>query len=291
MKQIILLSLGFVAVLSCNTSNNNQHTMDNHSQHTADHATVSSSQYYMELSSDPKQVISGKPAQLIFTPKIEGNPAVRVTLTTEHEKQLHIIIVSEDLSYFEHIHPELQPNGSYAIHHIFPAGGTYLIYADYKPIDAEQVVDNKTIYVAGNPVTSQVFHDERLTASSGNYTLTLQTEEDKLIANQDIYITGILQENGREIDVNAIGNYLGTKAHAVIISLESKSFLHVHPSVKDGRLQLHAFFKTPGIYRAWIQFQNEDSIYTTDYVLKVVMASASEKANSTYIHQGHTHHH
>lgn len=50
-----------------------------------------------------------------------------------HEKKLHLIAVSKDLSYFDHIHPEYKGNGQFEIMTSFPSGGDYKLFADYIP--------------------------------------------------------------------------------------------------------------------------------------------------------------
>ncbi len=50
-----------------------------------------------------------------------------------HEKLLHLIVVSKDLSYFDHIHPEYKGSGEFEIATTFPAGGDYKLIADYVP--------------------------------------------------------------------------------------------------------------------------------------------------------------
>ena len=48
-----------------------------------------------------------------------------------HEKKLHLLITARDLSWFNHIHPELQPDGRWIIEFALPRPGTYRLYADY----------------------------------------------------------------------------------------------------------------------------------------------------------------
>ena len=48
-----------------------------------------------------------------------------------HEKKLHLLITARDLSWFNHIHPELQPDGRWIVEFALPRPGTYRLYADY----------------------------------------------------------------------------------------------------------------------------------------------------------------
>jgi hypothetical protein len=69
--------------------------------------------YKMAYASNPGSLAVGQPATLSFTPKVAGKESEDVALDLQHEKKIHLIVVSDDLSYFEHIHPEYQADGSY----------------------------------------------------------------------------------------------------------------------------------------------------------------------------------
>ena len=71
--------------------------------------------YFMQYVSTPNELEAGKEGMLSFTPKIKGKESEAVPLQVIHEKKLHLIVVSKDLAYFEHIHPEYQADGSYQI--------------------------------------------------------------------------------------------------------------------------------------------------------------------------------
>ena len=103
-----------------------------------------------------------------------------------------------------------------------------------------------------------------------------------------MHISGIVKKDGKEIDAATLDNYLGAKAHFVMISLNEKEYLHVHPDVAGGQFDLHTTFEKPGIYRGWVQFNADGKIHTIDFVMNVAKGSAEDikKAN-----QAHTDHH
>ena len=70
---------------------------------------------------------------------------------TLHEKKVHLIIVRDGLDHFAHIHPEIDPAGNLTITYAFPTGGTYRLYADYKPVGKDQTVATAEVKVSGNP--------------------------------------------------------------------------------------------------------------------------------------------
>src|SRR4028118_2120574 len=108
---------------------------------------------WMEFRTQPKQVKAGE--QAIWTMNIwqAGKPAKRNNWVREfkmvHDKLMHLIVVSKDLSYFNHVHPEPKGNGLFIIEQTLPRGGDFKVYADYTPMNGEQEVAQHEFKVAG----------------------------------------------------------------------------------------------------------------------------------------------
>ena len=100
-----------------------------------------------------------------------------------------------------------------------------------------------------------------------------------------MHINGVMMLNGKEVDVNTLEDYLGAKAHMVVVSLTDKKYLHVHPSVEGAKFDLHTTFEKPGIYRGWIQFQSKGKAYTSDFVMNVAEGKAGDMKKDE--HSGH----
>ena len=248
--------------------------------------------YKMHYTSNPAQINSGQAATLSFIPKVVGKETESVALDLQHDKKIHLIIVNKDLSYFEHIHPDYQADGSYQIKVLaksqaysnspgknetrFENGGDYFLFADYKPTGGSHQVEKVAFKVNGPQKTPVAFKNQKLSGNSENYTVNLSVTGDKFITGAQLHLTGTVLKNGKQIDANSLENYLGAKAHMVVLSLDEKEYLHVHPDVADGKLDLHTTFKKPGIYRGWIQFQADGKIHTTDFTLNVTKGSADE---------------
>ena len=50
-----------------------------------------------------------------------------------HEAEMHLIVVSRDLGYFSHVHPQrAAQTGVYEITHTFPAPGDYVLYDEFE---------------------------------------------------------------------------------------------------------------------------------------------------------------
>jgi hypothetical protein len=262
---------------------------------------ASANEYFMDFKATPS-VEAGKPAVLSFTPRIKGNETEMVPLDIQHDKKLHLIVVSKDLSYFDHIHPEFQSNGSYDITVLpkgkdysksafvnetkFEQGGDYVLFADYLPSGATHQLERIELNVAGTPYQPNKFTDERTVSKVDGFEVSLVPEGGKFFSKGTTHISAIIKKDGKEIPADQLENYLAAKAHVVMISEDTKDYLHVHPEVEDGRLNLHTEFGKPGIFRGWLQFQTEGKVHTADFVVKVEDGTAPESA-----HEGAEHNH
>ena len=95
--------------------------------------------YQMQFAAQPAQPAAGQPVTLTFTPQEKGNEAAPVPLAVVHEKKIHLIIVSKDLSQFYHEHPEYTAEGNYRVPFTFKKGGDYVLFQDYTPAGSGQI--------------------------------------------------------------------------------------------------------------------------------------------------------
>ena len=247
--------------------------------------------YKMHFNSAPENLNAGQSATLSFTPKVAGKDSELVALDLQHEKKIHLIVVSNDLSYFEHIHPEYQPDGSYQIKVIgkgqnytngpgknetrFESGGDYFLFADYKPTGGAHQVEKIPLKIGGNVKPVTTFRNAKMSGTSGIYSVSLNVTGGKLVTGTQLHIAGTVLKNGKEIDATTLEDYLGAKAHMVVISLDDKEYLHVHPDVANGKFDLNTTFKKAGLYRGWIQFQSEGKVHTIDFTMNVGQSATS----------------
>lgn len=231
----------------------------------------------MQFSTNPATVNPNQEVKLMMTPKNKDNAAEQVALEVEHTKKIHLIVVNDDLSWFDHIHPEYNADGSYSVVEKFPTPGKYTLFADYKPSGGNHVVDNLNVTVTGTAPAAKKYGADQLTGSAGDgFTVSLTPEGGKFLTNMAMHINGVVMLNGKEVDVTTLEDYLGAKAHMVVVSLTDKKYLHVHPSVEGGKFDLHTTFDKPGVYRGWIQFQSKGKVYTSDFTMNVGEGKAAD---------------
>ncbi|WP_223608067.1 heavy metal-binding domain-containing protein [Chryseobacterium sp. OSA05B] len=225
-----------------------------------------SNEYQVQLSTFPQTMEAGVPTQLTFAIK---NNNQNVPLEISHEMKVHLMAVSEDLTWFRHIHPEEQPNGTYVIIETFPNGGKYLLFTDFKPSGATQVVNRQEIDVQGNYRANYQELSNPWISKVDGYTVTLENGNDfKTSRTQSLEIS--VEINNRKLKENDLQPYLGASAHIVMISEKDKDFLHIHP-VSDDHFPIYSetYIEKSGTYRMWVQFNIGGQVHTADFTVNV----------------------
>ncbi|MEO8666722.1 MAG: hypothetical protein ABI462_14610, partial [Ignavibacteria bacterium] len=193
------------------------------------------------------------------------------------------------LAYFDHIHPEMNSDGSLSVKTKFDEGGDYVLFADLKPKGekASQVFDIP-LKVAGDPIANIPF-TPRNTFETEGYNILMTTAPQELVANKSTEIVVNITKNGK--DVTDLKNYLGALGHMVVISEEASMYLHVHPMEAEEKndgdkmegmkmesdkvtksgpsVVFHTNFPKPGIYKVFAQFNPGGKLITTNFVVNV----------------------
>jgi len=243
--------------------------------------TNSTGHFEMQLQNRDEKFRAGIPSRLSFTGATAG-------LEETHEKMFHLIIVSDDLAWFHHIHPERnEADNSYAVTETFPAGGRYLLFADYKPKGGQARVDRFSVNVEGTPRPATVWKAPKLISNTGEYEVHLINGGD-ISPGAASRLQIAIRENGKELKSDDLQKYLGAVAHLIMIGRNEHNFIHVHPGSSpihtiEGEVTVDA----PGIYRLWVQFQVDGKVHTADFAVDVKKGGSVQTVHTG----GHSHHH
>ncbi|WP_233531229.1 hypothetical protein [Paenibacillus alkalitolerans] len=188
-----------------------------------------------------------------------------------HEKLMHLIIVSRDLSYFGHIHPDYQGAGTFTVSTRFPSGGEYKIFADFVPAGSSQTTISKWIRADGKEKAgASIKPDEKLVKAADGKEVELTA--DGLKANGEATLTFTIRDEATKEEIRDLEPYLGAVGHVVILSDDAEHYLHVHPADEKATGPDAVFmtsFPHAGTYKIWGQFQHEDEVFTVPFVVQV----------------------
>lgn len=188
--------------------------------------------YKVNLSETSEPIQAGKPAKLIFSVSDNGGNIVK-DFKIVHEKLMHLLIVSEDLAFFDHQHPNMQENGSFVVDYTFKNGGNYRLYADITPENAPQYVESISLNVQGAPGAAAELKADNVTEKTVDGIKVKMTSDSEISSGKDLMLDFSVNDAKTGKPVTNLQNYLGELAHFVIISRDLKNFVHAHPMSKQ----------------------------------------------------------
>jgi hypothetical protein len=258
--------------------------------------------YSVSIDVEPAEVVAGQPFRLtmnIFGPHSK-------TLVTKfdevHTKLLHLIIVSEDLTVFMHVHPELGADGRFTLDSVtLPKPGNYVLFADFTPTGDKQQVIRLTLATKDAQSAPAKLELSPREVTVGPLKIALDVP-DTLSAATESMITFHVSDAKTGEPVNTLDAYLGAAGHLVIIDSAAEVYLHTHPademadmgSSSGGSMggmsmeataeaqsygpdiTFHTEFPSPGRYAMWLQVQYQGEVYTAPFVVDVTGEATPE---------------
>lgn len=191
----------------------------------------------------------------------EGNaPDLNIT----HEELIHLIVVSEDLSEYYHLHP-IQINDFTFEKKIVLTGPSYKAFVDINPEGKSYVI---------RPIPFKVDSVSHMHYNDMHPSLQIDRELTKEVRGKKVEFKHDLFQVGKDIKltfniVNAMPEpYLGALGHVVIIDDKVEEFIHVHP-ISEEETVFMAHLSKPGIYKLWAEFKFEGEVINFPYVIEV----------------------
>ena len=282
-RNIIVALIVIVALIGGAYFYLNSQSRNKTPEHGGGHPTQTSNQpvvqshrsYQIEVTSDTSNIRPNQPTA--FTYKIKNDKGeILKNYEIAHEKIMHfIIVVRKDLQQFQHIHPDFnQSTGEFSVAVTFPTDGPYRVFPDFTPgVENPQKL----------PVT--VFHDIAVGDVSKYKAQAVTTDAQSKKTFDGYQVTHNLPGNlNKQQEVNYSLNiernsqpvtdlqtYLGALGHSVILKEETLDFIHTHAgeSGTGPKIEFSTTFPESGMYKIFTQFQHQNKIITTDYVIKV----------------------
>ena len=141
-------------------------------------------EYPVELRVTPRRVRAGEPVELRFRVLEPKTRRPVAKLLVMHEKLFHLFLISQDLSYFAHEHPEMQADGSLVFRTVLPAAGTYRLVCDFYPEGGVPQMVTKTVLVPGGRMAAPRLAAERGPRQAEGVEFRLVTEPEEPVAGR-----------------------------------------------------------------------------------------------------------
>lgn len=233
------------------------------------------------------------PVRLLLS--VVSSNGVTPSLEPTYNASLHVIIVSRDLRWYEHIHSDTLSASDVPLSVTFPADGEYVLFAYFRPAFAEVQSDRVPLTVGrSRTVQQQLLHTTPLVRELHGYRIEMTASPQPLRANVWESFTFRMERGGTP--VTNLGSE-GALGHLAAVSEDARDFVFAHSTVEEAggirsgmhvpahpalpdeplhamqpvgpEVTFHARFPHPGRYKLWAEFTPGGDTLMADFVVEV----------------------
>jgi hypothetical protein len=256
--------------------------------------------YRLDFRTVPAVVKPGQKVKLLFQIFHPGTGEPIKKFEVVHERQYHLFVISQDMEFFQHIHPEEQPDGTWSIDATLPKAGYYKILSDFMPGGGSSQFIARPLVTAGyaGDLANDSAHlvpDTVWTKTVEGITATLSFDPVTFSVGQYGHLNFHLTDAASGRPLTDLQTYLGAFGHTLIMSEDMVEYVHSHPldilakpdddggtpqfvippgadleKLRGGPdVTFEGLMPKPGRYRAWTQFRRNDKIHTFAFTFNV----------------------
>ncbi len=243
---------------------------------------------HLSLETNPRPAFSKQPFELILTLHDQkGNVITNFRKT--HERFLHLILISEDLKIFKHLHPDDDPkaaiedmlrSGVFRIPILLEKSGKYRVIVDAAP-EGKEASALAWLNIEGEKQPVIIEKDLDREKEFGGYFVKLDIDPEELKSGEESHLKFSIFKDG--IQIRNIPKYLGADMHLIIVSADLSYGIHTHGELQNGIIDAHIVFPFPGIWKVFAEFMAENGPVLTEFILEV------SPENLNMISQPHSH--
>ncbi|MBD2681880.1 MULTISPECIES: hypothetical protein [Nostoc] len=251
----------------------NGHNMgDSHNEHSG-HSQLEPANATAKLTL-PSKITPNAPVPIAIEIKDKNGKAI-ANFDKFQEELMHLIVVSDDLQSFQHIHPAYKGNGRFEVQVDFPYPSNYTLFSDYKVAGkAEQVSVLKAPVPGQSSAKPKI--DLATTKTFDNTQVNLKLSQSTIKAGQEVHLIFNLQDAATKKPPTDLKPYLGERGHLVILKqsspLTQADYIHAHAMKNTPDYEVHFITRFPkqGKYKMWGQFNRNGKIITADFWVTVI---------------------
>jgi hypothetical protein len=232
--------------------------------------------YWLDVTADPAAVVPNRPTQLRLMVRDRSTNLPVSRFDEMHERLLHLFVVSGDLTFFDHVHPQPAKDGSFQVAMTFPKAGSYRLVADLLPTGAMPQTLQHTIVTSGPTTRAAVrapeIAAEVLEAREGGVRARLVPNNMRV--GDDSHVVLELADATTGQPVTDVERYLGAWGHMLLASSDLADIVHSHPLIEETAaggptITFQTMFAREGWYRVWAQVQRRGRLLTFGFTVRV----------------------
>ncbi len=230
--------------------------------------------YGLDIEIVPAALRPGQKARVRFAVREPRTQALVRDFELVHERLFHLFVVSRDLNHFEHIHPELRPDGSLDVDLQVPRPGVYQMIADFLPIGGAPQLVQKSFVTAG--YDGPLHEVPTLTPDTSDKIVKgtrVKAIVPEPVAGREQLITFEFEDASTGAPITDLEPYLGA-GHLLLASADLAIVAHSHPvaelsTTRGSDVVFQVLFPRAGTYRFWVQFQRRGQVMTASFTVPV----------------------
>lgn len=240
--------------------------------------------YVLDFTTEPAAVRAQVPFKMLFRIRHPKTAAEVKAFEVVHDKRYHLFVVSQDMTYFQHIHPDLQPDGRWTMDVTLPKPGYYRVLSDFVPSGGSPQFLGRALVTAdydGDLMSqaAKLAPDPVLERTVDTIRAVVQTDPPRLIAGEYGHLSFNLTDAATGQPITDLQPYLGAFGHTLILSEDMANYVHSHPSegpesditrgLGGPRVTFEGYMPLPGRYRSWTQFLRNGQLTTVPLTFTV----------------------
>jgi hypothetical protein len=261
--------------------------------------------YRLEFRTEPAAVRPGEPVTLFFRFLHPETGAVVRNFEVVHTKLFHLFVISQDMAYFEHIHPAMRDDGTWTIQTSLPKPGYYQVLCDFLPKGGSGQFLTAPLVTAGFEPdlatdSAHLVPDAQFRKSADGMTATVSFDPPHPASGQYVHLNFNLTDTATGRPITDLQTYLGQFSHMLLMSEDMTCYVHSHPvnllveqedaaepeyiiapdadldAIRGGPVvTFDALMPKAGRFRAWAQFQRNNRVSTLAFTFTVTQGSAA----------------
>ncbi|MEM7726709.1 MAG: hypothetical protein AAF208_10090 [Cyanobacteria bacterium P01_A01_bin.45] len=234
-----------------------------------------------------------KQAKLTLPKKVKANQTIPVSIDVKVAKtvktaktrkptseplnaqKMNLVLVSDDLRFFDFVNSSYQGNGKFQVKPKFPSPGIYSLFSTYEVSNQEKQVFIEKIDIPGSVPLPKELETYSKTQKLGDTKVDLHLSQSKVKAGKPVTLKFDIRESKSNKSVTNLQNYLGKKAQLVIIKssypLSKSDFIpnQIVQKNPDHNLSFQTSFPHQGTYKLWLKFNRGGKIKTADFWVNI----------------------
>ena len=235
--------------------------------------------YRLDFTTSPAVPVAGERVTLklgVLQP--EGGEIVR-EFELVHDMPYHLFVISQDMEFFRHIHPEQGEDGAWSIGVVLPKPGAYAILSDFLPKGGSAQFLARPLMTAGYDgdvlaQSAQLVPDISPVQTVGPLRAQVSYDPPIMRAGSYAHIRLSISTADGNQPVRELEPYLGAFGHMLIMDEQMFDYVHSHPTenpvasipIEQQRggpdVMFEGLMPKAGRYRAWTQVKYRGEVYT-----------------------------